>query len=115
MLKNVGYGRKDVFVFMLFNHDLGYREMCKKLDACRKWKVRVIDCRYRPLDSVSDGYRPGPKPQEEGDYYIHQGWTDLQVRRFRQKVRQQNIAILLDLPRGRYVRGCEGGKVAAGA
>jgi hypothetical protein len=111
ILKGVGYGRKDIFVFMIFNHHLSYEEMRAKLDACRRWKVRVIDCRYRPLDQTFDNYVPGPKPQTSSDYYIHPAWTDVQVRRFRRAVRHQNIAILLDLPNGRYVLGCEGRRV----
>jgi len=111
MLKDVGYGRKEVFVFMLFNHDIPYDEMRGKLDACRRWQVRVIDCRYRPLTATSDNYRAGPKSQTGDDYYIHDGWTDRQVRRFRRAVRHQNIAILLNLPNGRYIPGCEQRKV----
>ncbi len=72
----------------------------------------MIDCRYRPLDRTDDKYRPRSKGQDEGEYYIHEGWTDLQVRRFRRGVRRQNIAILLDLPNGRYIDGCESRKVA---
>ena len=112
MLKEAGYGRKDIFVFMIFNHRLSYSEMKKKLDACRRWRVRVIDCRYRPLTCTEDNYRHGPRPQDPGEYYVHPGWTDLEVRRFRRAVRWQNIAILLDLPNGRYVRGCEQRKVS---
>lgn len=111
MLKQVGYGRKDVFVFMVYNHELSYKEMRRKLDACRRWRVRVIDCRYRPLDCTKDDYRPGPKPQDGTQYYIHPRWTDRQVRAFRRAVRHQNIAILLDLPNGRYIPGCEQRKV----
>ncbi|MBN1359205.1 MAG: radical SAM protein [Sedimentisphaerales bacterium] len=110
-LKEVGYGRKDIFVFMIYNHHLSYAEMRAKLDACRRWKVRVIDCRYRPLDQTFDRYVPGPKAQTADDYYIHPTWSDLQVRRFRRAVRHQNIAILLNLPNGRYVQGCESRKV----
>jgi len=111
MLKEVGYGRKDIFIFMVFDHYLSYEEMKAKLDACRRWKVRVIDCRYRPLDQTFDNYIPGSKPQTSADYYIHPNWTDGQVRRFRQCVRRQNIAILLDLPNGRYLSGCETRKI----
>ena len=111
MLKAVGYGRKDIFVFMIYNHALSYVEMMKKVDACRRWRVRIIDCRYRPLEAVEGNYRPGPRPQPPGSYYIHHGWTDEDVRGFRRKVRQQNIAILLDLPGGRYICGCEQRKV----
>ena len=113
MLKKVGYGRKDIFVFMIFNHHLPYEQMKKKLDACRRWKVRVIDCRYRPLNQTFDNYVGRPKSQTSKDYYIHPTWTDKQVRRFRRAVRQQNIAILLDLPNGRYVKGCERRKVGS--
>jgi hypothetical protein len=111
MLKQVGYGRKDVFVFMVYNHRQSYKEMRRKLDACRRWRVRVIDCRYRPLDCTTDNYQPGPKPQDGTQYYIHPHWTDRQVRAFRRAVRHQNIAILLDLPNGRYAPGCEQRKV----
>jgi len=112
MLKDVGYGRKDIFIFMIYNHRLSYTEMRKKLDACRRWRVRVIDCRYRPLEVTDDNYRPGPKPQPAGEYYIHDGWTDKRVRDFRRAVRHQNIAILLDLPNGKYIQGCEQRKVS---
>ena len=111
MLKEVGYGRKDIFVFMLFNHTLSYGEMRMKLEACRRWRVRVIDCRNRPLDLTSDDYRPGPKAQDAGAYHIHEGWNDRQVRGFRRAVRHQNIAVLLNLPNGRYIQGCEQRKV----
>jgi len=112
LLRDVGYGRKDLFVFTIYNQRLSYSEMRKKLDACRRWNVRVIDCRYRPLTCTKDNYRPGPALQAPGEYYIHPGWTDRQVRRFRRAVRWQNIAILLNLPNGRYVKGCERRKVA---
>ncbi len=111
LLKAVGYGRKDIFVFMIYNHTLSSSEMLKKVDACRRWRVRVIDCRYRPLDSIEDNYNPGIKSQPPGSYFIHQGWNDLTIRHFRRRVRQQNIAILLDLPNGRYIPGCESRKV----
>jgi hypothetical protein len=111
MLKAVGYGRKDIFVFMIYNHHLSYGEMRRKLDACRRWRVRVIDCRYRPLNATEDNYRPGPTLQSVGEYFTHPNWTDRQVRTFRRAVRRQNIAILLDLPDGRYVSGCEQRKV----
>ncbi len=111
ILKIAGYGRKDIFVFMLYNHDQSYEEMKRKLDACRRWNVRVIDCRFRPLNQTFDNYVPGPKAQTNVDYYIHPEWTDKQVRKFRQAVRHQNIAVLLSLPNNRYIKGCELRKV----
>ncbi len=106
-LEEAGYPRRDTYVFMLYNHGIPYAEMAEKREACRRWGVRIADCRYRPLDLTEDGYRPGPKPQSPEEYHIHPGWTDRQVRRFRQSVRHQNIAIMLRLPGNRYVLGCE--------
>lgn len=115
ILKDSGYkaNRKDsdIYVFMLFNHNLLYDEMCEKLNYCRKWGVLVVDCRYRPLDSLNDNYSPRKKSQQDNEYYIHQGWTDCQVRDFRRKVRQQNIAIRLALPENKYIQGVEKGFV----
>ncbi len=111
MLERAGYERKKIYVFMIYNHVLSYVEMRRKLDACRRWGVRVIDCRYRPLDYTQDNYIPGRKPQDPNEYYIHKGWTDAQVRGFRRAVRRQNIAVLLGLPHGRYIPGCESRKV----
>ncbi len=111
LLKKVGYGRRhDIYVFMLYNYKLSYSEMKRKLNACRRWRVRVIDCRYRPLDCTDDDYRPH-RYQGKGLYYTHKGWTDARVRRFRRSVRRQNIAIILNLPNGRYIPGCESRKV----
>ena len=62
-LETAGYNHTDIFVFMIYNCTLSYEEMKKKLNACRRWKVRVIDCRYRPLNRTEDGYKPGRKPQ----------------------------------------------------
>jgi hypothetical protein len=107
MLGEAGYQMRDTYLFMLYNHDITYAEMREKLEACRRWGVRVADCRYRPLDSTEDGYRPGATPQSPEEYYIHPVWTDSQVRKFRRAVRHQNIAIMLRLPENRYVQGCE--------
>lgn len=107
ILKDAGFRSEDIFIFMLYNHDFSCEEMRAKLDACRRWRVRVIDCRFRPLDSITDGYKPRAKEQSEKEYYIHKGWTDRQVRTFRRAVRRQNIAVMLNLPNGRYIEGVE--------
>lgn len=112
ILEKVGYKPMDIFIFMIYNCVLPYSEMKKKLEACRRWGVRVIDCRYRPLDYINDNYKPGQKPQKQGEYFIHKYWTDSKVRRFRRSVRKQNIAILLNLPNRRYIEGCERRKVS---
>jgi hypothetical protein len=112
LLQKAGYKRDEVFIFMVYNWDIPYSEMKRKLDACRRWQVRVIDCRYRPLNYTEDNYHPGAKGQEPGEYYVHTGWTDAQVREFRRSVRRQNIAVMLHLPNGRYIEGCERRRVA---
>jgi len=106
-LRTAGFSSDNIFVFMLYNHRLSYDEMRAKLDACRRWGVRVIDCRFRPLNSIQDGYRPRAKGQKATDYFVHENWTDRQVRTFRRAVRRQNIAIMLGLPNGRYLDGIE--------
>jgi len=107
ILLRAGYMSKEIYVFMLYNWRIPCNEMREKLEQCRKWKVQVIDCRYRPLDRTKDNYNSRALRQTDVDYYIHPGWTDWQVRRFRKTVRHQNIAIRLDLPNARYLDGVE--------
>ena len=92
ILANAGYKPKDIYVFMIYNYDLDYYEMKKKLGRCKKWGVQIADCRYRPLDQTFDNYNPRRK-QTNTDYYIHPVWTDKQIKSFRRKVREQNIVI----------------------
>ncbi|MFX0194895.1 MAG: radical SAM protein [Candidatus Hodarchaeota archaeon] len=96
-LTAAGYNPKDISVFMLYNYDIPYEKMLKKVDYCKKWGVQIADCRYRPLDSVKDDYDPSKYRygQTKDEYYIHKrgGWTDQRVRDFRRKVRQHNIWI----------------------
>lgn len=96
-LTEAGYKPQDIFVFMIYNYDIPYEKMLKKVDCCEKWCVQIADCRYRPLDALKDGYNPGKyrDGQTEDDYYIHTkgGWTDKKIRNFRKKVRQHNIWI----------------------
>ena len=113
MLKSAGYRKTEIQVFMLYNYEVPYSEMRRKLEACRKWGVLVADCRYRPLDSTVDGYNPRKTRQDAGEYFINDVWTDRQVRAFRKAVRRQNIALFLKLPNGRYIEGCERGYVPA--
>lgn len=91
-LADAGYNQKNIYVFMIYNYDLDYYEMKKKLDKCKKWGVQISDCRYRPLDQTFDNYNPRRK-QTNGDYYIHANWTDRRIKLFRRKVREQNIVI----------------------
>lgn len=108
ILKTAGYKNSEIYIFMLYNYQsLAYAEMRKKLEQCRKWGIQVVDCRYRPLTSITDGYNPRVKRQKREEYFISPNWTDFQVRSFRRAVRRQNIAIRLDLPNYRYIEGVE--------
>jgi len=95
LLTKAGYKSKDISVFMIYNFDIPYEDMLKKLDSCKKWGVQITDCRYRPLNSTYDHYNPQQYRQGQtgDDYYIHTkaGWTDKKIRDFRKKVRQHNI------------------------
>jgi len=96
-LTKAGYNPKDISVFMIYNYDISYKDMVRKLRYCEKWGVQITDCRFRPLDSVQDRYDPTKfrTGQTGDDYYIHEksGWTDQKIRDFRKGVRQHNISI----------------------
>lgn len=83
---------------MIFNWDIPFNEMEKKRAKCFEWGVQITDCRYRPLDMLSDNYKPYTISQTNEDYYIHPLWTDKQNRTFRRHVRRTNIAIRQNMP-----------------
>ena len=93
ILEEAGYNRKEIAVFMLYNHDLSYEELEYKRALCFKWGVQVSDCRFRPLYRLTDGYNPHKKRQGPDEYYIHKNWSDEEVRQFRRNVRRHNICI----------------------
>ena len=93
ILEKAGYKRKEIAVFMIYNHDLTYSELEKKRAKCFRWGVQVSDCRYRPLNLFNDGYNPNKRSQGPDEYYIHKGWSDEKVRQFRRNVRRHNICI----------------------
>jgi hypothetical protein len=95
ILVDAGYQRKDIYVFMLYNHLLSYEEVDKKRLKCQEWGVQIADCRFRPLNQTFDNYDPQAWKvgQTDQDYYIHPNWTDTQIRKFRKQVREQNIVI----------------------
>ncbi|GAI07114.1 unnamed protein product, partial [marine sediment metagenome] len=96
-LVKAGYKPKDIAVFMLYNYDIPYQDMLRKVNYCGKLGVQVSDCRYRPLDSVGDNYNPQKfkSGQTKVDYHIHMksGWTDQKIRDFRRRIREHNIWI----------------------
>lgn len=102
-LIEAGYSPKEIQVFMIYNFDIPYETMLKKLEYCKKWGVQISDCRYRPLLATYDNYKSHPSAKQTSkDYYIHEKgrWTDEKIRAFRKKVRQYNMEI----------RYCNGGK-----
>ena len=94
ILVSGGYNFKDIYIFMLYNWDIPFEEMERKRIKCWEWNVQIADCRYRPLDQISDKYNPR-KEQTNKDYHIHTeaGWTDALVKQFRKNVRRQNICV----------------------
>ncbi len=110
-LVKVGYPPKDISVFMIYNYNIQYNDMLKKLRYCNKWGVQIIDCRYRPLALDSDNYNSHKRNgQPEGSFYIHKvaEWSDKKIRDFRKKVRQHNIEIRYAKDKGlRYDRNME--------
>jgi len=97
LLEEAGFIIKDVSVFMIYNYDIPYEKMIEKIVACQEWKVQINDCRYRPLNSLNDQYKPHmyKNGQTSDDYHIHEeaGWTDRKIRDFRKSVREHNIGI----------------------
>jgi len=96
-LNKAGYSSKEIYVFMIYNFNLPYEIMLKKLKYCKRWGVQISDCRYRPLFAIKDNYNPHKfkEGQTKEDYYIHEegGWTDKRIRNFRKIVRQHNMEI----------------------
>lgn len=97
ILNKVGYNYKDMYVFMLYNWEIPFKEMERKRKKCWEWGVQIADCRYRPLNQTFDNYNPRRK-QTNKDYYIHPKWTDKEVKQFRKNVRRQNICVRLEIP-----------------
>lgn len=93
ILNEAGYNSNDIYVFMIYNWDLKFREMEKKRIKCLEWDVQISDCRNRPLDQLHDYYKPLRDQNDGNDYYIHPTWTDAEIKQFRRNVRRQNICI----------------------
>ncbi|SES91192.1 Radical SAM superfamily protein [Methanococcoides vulcani] len=94
-LIDAGYNSKDIFVFMIYNYEIPIDEMIEKIKYCFKWEVQITDCRYRPLSIKNDNYDPHKwrSGQSSKDYFIHENWSDSDVRLFRKLVRIHNISV----------------------
>ena len=104
LLVEAGYSNRDIFIFMIYNWQIGFSEMDKKRRKCWEWKVQIADCRFRPLDQLHDNYKPR-KAQTNNAYYIHENWTDELVKRFRKNVRAQNICVRMGFKK--YIKTME--------
>jgi hypothetical protein len=92
ILVNAGYRMSDIYIFMVYNWDIPFKEMEKKRLKCQEWGVQIADCRFRPLNQTFD-YYDTKKEQTDKDYYIHPNWTDREIKQFRRNVRRQNICV----------------------
>ena len=98
VLTRSGYKSRDIFVFMLYNHDITFEEMEKKRISCWEWQTQIADCRFRPLNQLIDEYKPQATGQTSEDYFISEGWNDALVKQFRRNVRRQNICVRMGYP-----------------
>ncbi len=103
ILERAGYKAKNMSVFMIYNFNISYEDMLKKLAFCQAWGVQIADCRFRPLDAVDDNYNPrkAPESQDTINYFLHPGWNDALIRDFRRKVREHNIWVRYAREKGR--------------
>lgn len=93
LLEKVGYNRKEIFVFMIYNWNYSFKHMELKRKQCYEWGLQISDCRFRPLTQTFDRYNGRLKDQTSEDYFIHPKWTDEEVKQFRKNVRRHNICI----------------------
>ena len=100
ILKEAGYHSKEIYIFMIYNWNISFKEMEIKRTKCWKWKVQIADCRYRPLEQLYDNYDGRKIGQTSRDYYIHEqaGWSDTLIKQFRKNVRRQNICVRHGFP-----------------
>lgn len=87
------YMARQISVFMLYNHELPFKELEIKRLWCWDWGVSVINCRYRPLNQLFDNYHGLCKNLTNDDYYIHPNWTHDGVKKFNRNVRRHNQCI----------------------
>lgn len=93
LLESAGYKSKDIYIFMLYNHNISFLEMEEKRVLCWNWQTQIADCRFRPLDQLFDNYKANTSGQTGEDYFISKNWNDALVKQFRKNVRRQNICV----------------------
>lgn len=98
ILIEAGYEPKEIYIFMIYNYATPFKIMEQKRKKCFNWGVQISDCRYRPLNCTFDNYNPYRINQDNNEYFIHEKWTDREIKLFRKNVRRQNICIRHDFP-----------------
>lgn len=100
ILRDAGYKSNQIYVFVIYNWDIPFKEMEQKRMKCFEWKVQIADCRFRPLDQMFDNFSSRKQGQTNKDYYIHEpaGWTDASVKQYRRNIREQNICVRYGFP-----------------
>lgn len=91
MFTSVGYSKKNIQVFTIYNQEIPFDVMEEKRKQIRRWGVQIAHCRYRPQGQLVDRYDAHKKGQTAKDYYIHEGWTDKSIKAFSRSCRYQNI------------------------
>ena len=102
LLESVGYNRKNIYIFMIYNWNYSPEQLFLKRAQCYSWGVQISDCRFRPLNQTFDHYNSRANYQTGEEYFIHPGWSDLEIRRFRKEVRRHNICIRQNIPWDKY-------------
>lgn len=93
ILVDAKFRKKDISVFMLFNHDMSFDECEKKRVKLYNYGVQITGCRFRPYNQYYDAFYGKWNEQTSDDYFIHNNWTDEQVRVFNSNCRKHNLCI----------------------
>ena len=110
ILKNAGFRKDKISVFMIYNWNYNFHIMELKRQKCFELGVQISDCRYRPLNAFFDNYNSYKASQTNNDYFISPNWTDQEIRQFRRNVRKHNICIRHNLKWDEYSVEKERGK-----
>ena len=78
LLKKAGYKSKNINIFMICNWLIPFEQNCNKLDLCKVWSVKAVDCYFD--NQLSPNILP-----------IY--WKAEQIKTFRRMVRKHNQLI----------------------
>lgn len=93
ILVDEGFPKTEISVFVLFNHDLSFRECEEKRVKLFNYGVKIVPCRFRPYNQYFDKYYGKYNEQTKEDYFINENWTDYQIRVFNSNCRKHNVCI----------------------